>query len=220
MNYIEKSALEVNGIAWLEKFLSFHDGFIAGGCFKNIFSNQSVKDIDIFFKNNTDYQNAVDYCQQHGGSEEESKDGAKEYQFVYKNDKCICYRHIPTGIKIELIDSIFGEPKDILEQFDFTISKYAYYNKRIKDENEVRYELTCVYHQDFFEHLTQKKLVIDDKIPFPVSTFERILRYTSYGYNLCKESRKKIIKAINEKENIEEYEFSDSFYGNGNGGWD
>ena len=30
MNYIEKSALEVNGIAWLEKFLSFHDGFIAG----------------------------------------------------------------------------------------------------------------------------------------------------------------------------------------------
>jgi hypothetical protein len=222
MNYIEKSALEVNGIAWLEKFLSFHNGFIAGGCFKNIFSNQSVKDIDIFFKNYTDYENAFDYFKQHDVSEKESKDGNKEYQFVYQNDKCICYRHIPTGIKIELIDSIFGEPKDILEQFDFTISKYAYYNKKITDpfEDEVKYELTCVYHQDFFEHLTQKKLVIDDKIPFPVSTFERVLRYTSYGYNLCKESRKKLIIALNQIEKIENEQFSDSFYGNGNGGWD
>ena len=223
MNYIEKSALEVNGIAWLEKFISFHDGFIAGGCFKNIFSNQTVKDIDIFFRNSVDYDNAVDYCQRHGGSEEEST--VNEYKFVYENDKCICYRHIPTGIKIELINSIFGEPVDILKQFDFTISKYAYYNKKINsgpfdDDDEVKYEITCVYHQDFFEHLTQKKLVIDDKIPFPVSTFERVLRYTSYGYNLCKESRKKLIIALNQIEKIENEQFSDSFYGNGNGGWD
>ena len=134
-----------------------------------------------------------------GGSEEESS--VNEYKFVYENDKCICYRHIPTGIKIELINSIFGEPVDILKQFDFTISKYAYYNKKItdsfEDDNEVKYELTCIYHQNFFEHLTQKKLVIDDKIPFPVSTFERVLRYTSYGYSLCKESRKKLIIALN-----------------------
>ena len=132
MNYIEKPALSVNGIGWLEKFISFHNGFIAGGCFKNIFSNQSVKDIDIFFRNHIDYDDAVDYCQCHGGSEEQTSKNGKEFQFVYQNDKCICYRHIPSGIKLELISSIFGEPKDILKQFDFTISKYAYYNKKIK----------------------------------------------------------------------------------------
>lgn len=53
-----------------------------------------------------------------------------------------------------------------------------------------------LYHRDFFEHLHQKHLVLDNKIPFPISTWERSYRYKGYGYNLCRESKKKLLDAI------------------------
>ncbi len=34
---------------WLDKFMEGHKGFICGGCFKNIFNQEKVKDLDIFF---------------------------------------------------------------------------------------------------------------------------------------------------------------------------
>ena len=52
--------------------------------------------------------------------------------------------------------------------------------------------------ENFFEHLHLKRLVTDDKIPFPMSTFERMMRYIKYGYMPCKETKLKIAKAVNE----------------------
>lgn len=45
-------------VRWLEKYLFGHSGFIAGGCFKNLFSDEKLKDIDVFFRNETDYVKA------------------------------------------------------------------------------------------------------------------------------------------------------------------
>lgn len=45
---------------WLDKFMIGHSGFICGGCFKNIFCAQKVKDIDIFFQNRSDFDSAVE----------------------------------------------------------------------------------------------------------------------------------------------------------------
>lgn len=42
-------------IRWLDKYMEGHKGFIAGGCFKNIFSGERVKDIDIFFESESDF---------------------------------------------------------------------------------------------------------------------------------------------------------------------
>lgn len=47
-------------IRWLDKYMEGHKGFIAGGCFKNILSGEKVKDIDIFFESESDFQEAVD----------------------------------------------------------------------------------------------------------------------------------------------------------------
>ena len=35
---------------WLNDYLVGHTGFTCGGCFKNIFNKEKVKDLDIFFK--------------------------------------------------------------------------------------------------------------------------------------------------------------------------
>lgn len=46
---------------WLDKLLIGHKGYIAGGCFKNIFNNERVKDVDIFFENKADCLEAISY---------------------------------------------------------------------------------------------------------------------------------------------------------------
>lgn len=67
----------------------------------------------------------------------------------------------------------------------------------------------------FFEHLHMKRLVIDENIPFPVSTWERSYRYKGYGYNMCRETKKKLLQAI-KGVNVEEEDVS--LYTTG--GWD
>lgn len=83
------------------------------------------------------------------------------------------------------------------------------------DKTETHIEYRVIYDDKFFEHLHLKRLVIDDKIPFPMSTFERMLRYAKYGYFPCRETKLKLIKALNEL-NSREIEVSKSLYK----GWD
>lgn len=79
----------------------------------------------------------------------------------------------------------------------------------------VGYEYKLLYHDKFFEHLHMKRLVIDENIPFPVSTWERSYKYKGYGYNMCRETKKKLLQAL-KGVNIEEEDVS--LYADG--GWD
>ena len=185
-----------------------HKGFIAGGCFKNIFNNEKVKDLDIFFENEKDFVEAVKYyddiCNEESG----------DFRFRYENDKVKAYKHKKSNIAIELICHTYGTAEEILSKFDFTITKFAYYKESVEevvenpftDEREVQshieYKILC--HDLFFEHLHQNRLVIDDQILFPASTFDRTYRYAKYGYFPCKESKIKLIQAIREMESIDD----------------
>ena len=40
---------------FLDKFMMGHKGYIAGGCFKNIFNGEKIKDIDIFFDDEEEF---------------------------------------------------------------------------------------------------------------------------------------------------------------------
>ena len=72
-------------------------------------------------------------------------------------------------------------------------------------------EYKVMYDDKFFEHLHTKRLVVDDKILFPMSTFERMIRYIKYGYMPCRETKLKIATAIHET-NIEDISVSKSLY--------
>ncbi len=39
-------------------------------------------------------------------------------------------------------------------------------------------------------------LVVDDEITFPVSTFNRMIRYIGYGYQPCRETKLKIVTEL------------------------
>ena len=188
----------------LDKFLRGHNGFICGGCFKNIFNKEPVKDIDVFFKNETDWLDACRFfdaqCHNFEDIFEEFVDDdlvePDTYYFKYENDKVKAYTHIKSGITVELCRATFGNPENVLNQFDFTITKFAYYKELVKDDEGEHWEYKIICVDDFFEHLFTKRLVIDDQILFPASTFERALRYTKYGYGMCRESKVKLLTAI------------------------
>lgn len=207
---------------WLDQYMIGHKGFIAGGCFKNIFSKEKVKDLDIFFENQADYDDVVQYFDSMTPGYEGNDKRNEEYIFYYENDKVKAYKNIKSGIRVELCRALFGRAKEVISQFDFTIVKFAYYKAEVEDESEaeidpyafdgmeelaeyhmekkpdthIEYRIVC--DENFFEHLHLHRLVTDDKIPFPMSTFERMIRYIGYGYKPCKETKLKIAMAIHE----------------------
>lgn len=183
-------------LQFLDEFMLGHKGFICGGCFKNIFNNEKTKDLDIFFESKKDWYDAVKYY--------EVQDSYAPY---YHNDNVRAYKHIESGIVLELCCKVFGSPQEIISNFDFTIVKFAYYKE--VDESTTKYMI--MYDDKFFEHLHLKRLVIDDLILYPASTFERVLRYAKYGYFPCKESKLKLIKALKDIPN-DEIDLSKSLY--------
>lgn len=196
---VEREPENFTELRFLDEFLLGHKGFVAGGCFKNIFNREPVKDVDVFFRSSGDYIDARAYFEAH----------SSEYEHYYTNDKVTAFRQIRAdgkpGISVELIRTIFGTPEEILNQFDFTVSKFAYYKVEEPADPDDPFEAEepviqahILHDAAFFEHLFRKRLVIDDKIPFPISTFERMIRYIKYGYLPCRETKEKLIRALQE----------------------
>ena len=180
--FIEKLANQISKVRFLDIYMSGHNGFIAGGCFKNILNNEKIKDVDIFFENESDFVAADIYFEAN-----------EDYVFSYENKNTRAYKNTKTNIRVELVRNTYGTPNEILCKFDFSITKFAYC-KRESDNEGIEYY--CYYHVDFFEHLMLKKLVLEAEILFPISTFERSYRYCGYGYGLCKESKANLINAL------------------------
>jgi hypothetical protein len=177
-NYKTQSLQNYINLKKYTKYISNNKGFIAGGCFKNMFKGEPIRDLDIFFLNEKDYNKALKPYKKN-----------KKYKFVYENDNCISFYSIEDKLRIELIKSKFGTPQEILDAFDFTIVKIAlFYDAESNPQ--------IIHNSDFFEHLFTNRLVIDNEIPNGVATFNRVLKYASYGYNLCLESKTKLIQEI------------------------
>lgn len=196
--FVNESSWNFAKIKWLDRYMSGHSGFIAGGCFKQIFAQERVKDIDVFFSNEEEWGKAAIYF----------RDSA-DYDSYYDNKKVEAYKHKKTGVVVELIKTVYGSPADIIGNFDFTITKFAYYKHTEQNENdEASVTYKCLYHPLFFEHLTFRRLVLDDKIPFPASTFERMFKYGKYGYFPCRETKLRIIEALRDMPQVPDLSLS------------
>lgn len=205
-NYIlNQTSWDFIRIRQLDWLMEGHKGYIAGGVFKNIFNNEKFKDVDIFFESKKDYLAA---------DEKFKKD--ENFKAYYDNDKVTAYRNKDNYIVVELIKHKYLKPLDMLEDFDFTITKFAYYKEEIDEEDifydedgelEKTVEWKVAYHKDFFQHLHLKRLVIDKpvkKIILPVNTFNRTYRYAKYGYFPCRETKVKIIESLRNLDNFSE----------------
>lgn len=183
---IEKDPKTLYKIRFLDVYMGGHKGFIAGGCFKNIFQDVRIKDVDIFFLNEVDFAEGNIYFK-----------GNEDYVFSYENKNTIAYKNKKTSIRVELVRSQFGTPDELLNKFDFSVTKFAYFKKEVvNDLEEKGIEYRLLLHDSFFEHLVCKKLVLEESILFPVSTFERSYRYARYGFGLCRDSKANLLNAL------------------------
>lgn len=200
----------------LNYYMVGHKGYVAGGAFKNLFNNEKVKDIDMFFYTKDDFLEAVECFK-----------NDKDYHEFYKNKKVVAYKNKRTGVVVELIKYKFGEPLEIISDFDFTITKCAYINNyKTKEELEQLYETlepeddvkdfleesVFLIHKDFFEHLHTKRLVVDDKLVKPINTYERLFRYGKYGYSPCRETKLRMISEIRNLDDFSEELLSRGLY--------
>lgn len=201
MAYLVRELEEIVQLQVLVPYLLGHNGFIAGGCFKNILNGEKPKDIDIFFKSETDFT-AADIL---------FKDN-KKYKPYYSNNKVETYKNKTTGIVVELIKWKFGTPEKIISDFDFTITKMALFTdvEGAPDGEGIVLRSKIIHHDKFFEHLHFKRLVADDKFLFPVSSFECIIKYSKYGYYPCRETKIKLLKAIRQMDG--EFDVANSLY--------
>lgn len=170
------------------KYLSGHKGYIAGGCFKNIFNGDKVKDIDIFFECESDFSQAL-----------RNFESNERFQNIYENENAVGFKDVENDLLIDLVRSSFGKPKEMIDSFDFTITKFAMYSLDLERISQLD-NLQVIYHEDFFTHLTLKRLVVDKGMDFPLNTYIRMIRYIGYGYSPCRETNEKIIRSINSLE--------------------
>lgn len=202
--YVSESLKNFPQINFLKQFLIGHPGIIAGGCFKSIFSGTTLHDIDMFFRNDTDFHKAVMYFKEHKDT----------YTPGYENKNVTSFIHLKTNIRIECVSKIYGKPEEILNQFDFTITKFAYEIEcEPVDEDEFEYKDIVTYHPKFFEHLYMKRLIVDDKMPYPISTYNRTYKYAARGFLPCRETKIKILKAVCDTDKLpDDSEFPGAMY--------
>lgn len=208
MNFTIKSQTDFEQLFFLRKYLAGHNGFIAGGCFKDIFLKREVRDIDIFFRSLEEALVAIALY---------TVD--PEYRLLYENRNATGFTEISTGRTIELVIARFGNPTDIINQFDFSICKFSLYSETWNDKllTNPKLNFICVYSAEFFTDLTRGRLVLDGDILTAGFTLERVAKYARYGFkidkiNLClltealfNQGRTKVIGEINSAERAEGY---------------
>ena len=139
----------------------------------------------------------------------------EKFNEKYKNKNVVAFYDDQNDITIELIKKKYYEtPEQLLNEFDFTITQFAYYFEYSEDIDENWYfDYYVIYHEKFFNHLLNNKLVIEKQdLLYPFSTFERALRYTQYGYRLCKQSKINLITCIRTADVFNKNELSKSLY--------
>lgn len=151
---------------FLKEYIEKFNCYIGGGCFKELLDNKEPKDIDLFFRNCKDFDEALDVAK---------KDS--RFRLLSKNDSAVTYFDNNTDKIVQFILKRFFETADkMLDDFDFTITKFTIY----KEDSELK----ILRDKDFFKDLKEKKLSIKDEVNTPISTYLRVFKYLGYGFEI------------------------------------
>lgn len=136
-----------------------HDGFVAGGAIRSLFTSEHSKDIDIFFPS----KNAFDTCCNAFSEGDESPTFTTTETAWTHNDGKTTY---------QLICCLFGTPEQVLSSFDFTCCMGAW----IPKTNE--FEIDAL----FLKHCAQHRLVFNPNAKYPVCSLWRSVKFLKRGW--------------------------------------
>ena len=165
----------MNAIDSLKKYLPPKcTCWIAGGALRDHFmQGYPGSDIDLFFPDGENWSIAKEWY----------LDKARKSKIVYENSNTLKLYVKKFRKQIDLVKRFFPSPQATIAEFDFTVCCVA-----------MDYEK--VYHHDrFFIDLAARKLVIN-KLPYPISTLQRLQKYFGKGFRICNGGIIEIAKAI------------------------
>jgi hypothetical protein len=151
--------------------------WIAGGCLRDYFSlGYHASDIDVFFPSREDFDKF---------SSISKFEGAGKIIFENENTKRLLFTLNGKDVIVDLIKKFFSSPEETISEFDFTICCVA------------MDRLFFYCNSTFFIDLAKKRLVVN-KLPYPLSTLQRLQKYIIKGFRICNGGLLEIAKAISE----------------------
>lgn len=154
-----------------------YSGILAGGVFKDLLNNKDSKDYDFFFPSIDAFNQAVVFM------DSQSDLFTREYS----NDNCIGYltNDAFISLRIELIRKTFGEPEEIINTFDFTVTQCAMFYDGDK------YKITI--NPQLFTDIVDKNLVFAGLNIEHTNLLERLQRYNNYSFKVSNKTFREAI---------------------------
>jgi hypothetical protein len=160
-----------------------NESFVAGGVFKDLFSDKAPKDIDVFFYNEAACDTAINKFLR-----------SKKYELTYNTARSVGFVHTLSNTVVDIVRYQYGTPLEVISRFDFSICKMAFY----KDEQG----FSLVRDTRSMSDLKNKLLYVDSSITNPDLFFNRLLRYIDYGYTVDVNTKMQLFRGIREMDSL------------------
>lgn len=215
VQYVDPSFDERILINSLLPLFDGHSGFIAGGFFKDYFSQKKhIKDIDMFFNSSENFDKAVSSFE-------------KKYKKKYSTDNSFGFSYRPVSnifsgtVVVDLVQRNFGTPQEIVDSFDFSATRCALiydsdgvssvvnnfdsknYSVRVfENVDSSGAVFSLLYHNDFFNDVEKRLIRVKENVDASSVLFERLNRYMNYGYSVVDDSlSESVVKYVCENTN-------------------
>lgn len=159
----EKHAAELTKIREAAAYFFPEGSFIAGGALTSAFTGQPINDVDLYFKSQRAFCEAVERAYDEG------------MWCVSATDRAVTFAHGSAIVQLMHFD-YFASPDAVFDAFDFTVCMAAY------DVDAKAF----VFHDDFLKHASQRFLRFHSGTRYPFGSLLRVLKYQSRGYTIGK----------------------------------
>lgn len=185
--------------------------FLAGGSIRSLVADEEVADFDVFFKEQPVFETIVEADAQNILVTSADTEVLRTYSQVVKNVRRILeiekfklvfacpvgklFTYVKDGIKIQLILQTWGDPQDVINDFDFNACKAAIDNQ-------------FVYIDRSFLKDVKSKVLSIHKITYPAASIKRLVKYSNKGYNIgnaCMQMAREISTIVITDDNIRLY---------------
>lgn len=155
------------------------NAMLAGEAVTSLFTDERVRDWDLYFRNVADRDLAIKLFTEKGQLTFQT-DTAKTFKFGQRKKP----------FQIICMPELMGQPSDIFDSFDFTVCMGLF--DFAADE--------FVLHDDFLKHLAQRKLVVHVGTRFPICSLLRVLKYQRRGFKISGVDMMKLALAVHRVE--------------------
>jgi hypothetical protein len=154
---------ELQKIQAASSHFSPEGAFIAGGALTSAFTNQTINDVDFYFKSKDHFIDAITLAY------------SERLWCVAATDRAVTFAEGDNIIQLMHFD-FFETAEAIFDAFDYTVCMAAY----DLDKKEF------VFHDDFMKHSAQRYLRFHSGTRYPYGSLMRVLKYQQRGYTIGK----------------------------------